>query len=78
MKPRSVRVVDAPARLRATLGLSDEEACIAFHACWVHHAANEVDRQIVDGPFLAVVRAIANEGMLRVGDAAPEDGTCES
>jgi hypothetical protein len=38
-----------------------QEVC--FHACWLHHAGNEADREAADGsgPFAAILRAVAAE-----------------
>jgi hypothetical protein len=41
------------------LGLSADEQLLAFHACWLHHAGNELDRGIRGGAFDAVVRSVA-------------------
>lgn len=32
---------------------------VSFHACWLHHAANELERGEADGPFGAIVRQLA-------------------
>ncbi|MDX6643268.1 MAG: Choline/ethanolamine kinase [Solirubrobacteraceae bacterium] len=57
----------APAALAAALrelvravSLTPNQAELAFHACWLHHASNELRRGESDGPFLAVVQAIAS------------------
>jgi hypothetical protein len=63
----------APAALARTLALTDDQALAAFHACWLGHAANEVSRGERRGPFLAVVRAIAN-GSIPWRAASPGNG----
>jgi hypothetical protein len=50
----------APGALARTLALTDDQALAAFHACWLGHAANEVSRSELGGPFLAIVRALAD------------------
>jgi hypothetical protein len=62
----------APAALAITLALTDDQALAAFHACWLGHAANEVRRGELRGPFLAVVRAIAG-GSIPWRAAAPSN-----
>ncbi|MDP8961240.1 MAG: hypothetical protein M3N32_06470 [Actinomycetota bacterium] len=46
--------------LTAVLSLPPEQAAIAFHATWLHHAANELSRGERRGPFLRVVQAVAS------------------
>ena len=42
------------------LGIAPEAVRLAFHACWLHHAANELEqRGDADGPFVAIVRQLA-------------------
>ena len=41
------------------LGVTPGLGAVVFHACWLHHAANEVARGEADGPFLAIVRQLA-------------------
>jgi hypothetical protein len=51
-------------RLQHRLGLPDELAVLSFHACWLHHAANE-RRKRTPGeamPFLGFVKRIAADG----------------
>jgi hypothetical protein len=36
---------------------------LAFHACWLGHAANEIERG-VEGPFLEILRTIARRTSL--------------
>jgi hypothetical protein len=44
----------------ASIDASVQELC--FHACWLHHAANEARRSPADvGPFGAIVQAIARD-----------------
>jgi hypothetical protein len=62
----------APAALARRLALTDDQALAAFHACWLGHAANEVSRGELRGPFLAVVRAIAG-GSIPWRAAAPSN-----
>jgi hypothetical protein len=45
-------------RVREALRLGPETAELAFHACWLHHAANE-QRTGGDGSFLEIVRWLA-------------------
>jgi hypothetical protein len=51
-----------PSRLLAqaarALGLTRDQELLSFHACWLHHAGNEVDRGTTDGPFTAVLREL--------------------
>jgi hypothetical protein len=63
----------APAALAKTLALTDDQVLAAFHACWLGHAANEVRRGELQGPFLAVVRAIAG-GSIPWRAATPSNG----
>jgi hypothetical protein len=57
--PAPRALIEAPAALASRCALSGNQARLAFHACWLRHAANELDRGDGDGPFLAVVRAVA-------------------
>ena len=54
----------AAAELASALSLLPDEASLAFHACWLHHAANEIARGERDGRFLAVVRRVASRRLL--------------
>jgi hypothetical protein len=54
----------APAELASALSMPPDEGILAFHACWLHHAANEVARGERDGRFLAVVRSVATRRLL--------------
>jgi hypothetical protein len=58
-----------PAEHARALALSTDQALLAFHACWLHHAANELDRGVQDGPFLEVLRTVAAK---RLSWPAPE------
>jgi hypothetical protein len=49
----------APDERARELALTSDEALLAFHACWLQHACDELDRGQRDGPFLAVVQAVA-------------------
>jgi hypothetical protein len=43
-------------------GLSIDRTCarLAFHACWLHHAVNELQRSgVQSGPFVRIVQSIA-------------------
>jgi hypothetical protein len=53
------RVLDAAEKHAAALGVNDDQTKLAFHATWLHHAANEVRRGSVGGPFLGALRAVA-------------------
>jgi hypothetical protein len=52
-----------PAHLLAeagrALGLTPDQQLLGFHACWLHHASNELDRGTAGGPVTAVVRALS-------------------
>ena len=50
--------------LARELGLTADEALLSFHACWLAHAADELDRGRCDGRFQDVVRGVA-AGRLR-------------
>lgn len=63
-------LVRLPAEHAHTLGLSGEEAALSFHACWVNHAATELERGIEDGPFLNVVRSVAAGRLVWPGGGA--------
>lgn len=41
------------------LALTADEALLSFHACWLHHAGNELDRGQHGDAFHAVVRTVA-------------------
>lgn len=55
----------APATIRgltgyhaSALGLTDLHREVAFHSCWLHHAAEELKRGVTGGPFSEIVAAI--------------------
>ena len=50
-----------------SLALSDDQALLGFHACWLHHARNELERGAGDGPFREVVRSVAAKRLLWPG-----------
>ncbi|MDP9224272.1 MAG: phosphotransferase [Actinomycetota bacterium] len=54
-------------RLRRALGLSTSIAELGFHACWLHHAANE-DRMdpSASRPFLSILRCVASDRFSRL------------
>ena len=43
------------------LDLAPPVLALSFHACWLHHAANELTRGDEDGPFVAIVRLFADD-----------------
>jgi hypothetical protein len=49
------------ASIQAASGLAPELVPLCFHACWLHHAANEARTPSGDGrrPFLAILRRLA-------------------
>jgi Phosphotransferase enzyme family len=53
-----------PVRNGEALGLTSDQAVLAFHACWLGHADNELHRGVTDGPFAAVVRAVAAQRLI--------------
>jgi hypothetical protein len=57
----------APGSLAAALSLTQDQALLGFHASWLAHAMDELDRA-ADGPFTAVVRAVAARGLLTPAD----------
>ena len=42
---------------------TDDQALLGFHACWLQHAADEIDRG-AEGAFVEVVAAIAQARLL--------------
>jgi len=61
------------ARLHCALGVSLSIAELGFHACWLHHAANE-DRMgspSTSRPFLSILRCIAGDGFSRLPETSP-------
>ena len=59
-------------RLAVALGLDDVVQTLCFHACWLHHAANESDRSRDSGrtPFVTILETIARDPE-RFGVARP-------
>jgi hypothetical protein len=57
--PAPAPLARIPAQHATALRLSVDETILAFHACWLGHADNELRRGLEDRPFAAVVRAIA-------------------
>ncbi len=47
------------ARHRAALAVPEEVADLAMHACWLHHAANEVRINPAGGPFVRIARQVS-------------------
>ena len=70
--PLPAALAYAPEEHARGLGLAEDESLLSFHACWLHHAGNELDRGARDGPFRAVVEAVAAARLLwpGAGDAA--------
>jgi hypothetical protein len=55
---------DVRARLSSfehALGVSPAVRRVSLHACWLHHAANELSRGEADGPFVQIVRLLADD-----------------
>ena len=61
----------APTDLAESLAVPANETLLAFHACWLHHAANELARGDSHGRFLAVVHAVATRRLLWPEPAPP-------
>lgn len=60
---RHVRLVGRLLRRLATaVGATEEAAELSFHACWLHHAANEQRDARIDTerPFVAILRQVAD------------------
>jgi hypothetical protein len=56
---RHARAVGAhQALFERALDVTPGVLAVSFHACWVHHAANELERG-EDGPFVGIVRQLA-------------------
>ena len=53
-----------PAQHAAALRLNADETVLAFHACWLGHADNELSRGLEHRPFTATVRAIVARRLL--------------
>jgi aminoglycoside phosphotransferase (APT) family kinase protein len=49
-------------RSAAALGLDEVVQALCFHACWLHHAANETDRSTgsARGPFVTILETMAS------------------
>jgi hypothetical protein len=62
--PAPAALASIPAQHADALRLSADEAVLAFHACWLGHADNELRRGLEERPFTAVVRAIAARRLL--------------
>jgi hypothetical protein len=62
--PAPSALAGLPAHHARALGMSAEQAMLSFHACWLHHAANERARGVAHGPFLAVVRNVVEKRLL--------------
>jgi hypothetical protein len=60
-------------RLRRALNLSPSIAELGFHACWLHHAANENQMSLPSAPrpFLAILRCVASDGFSRMREPSP-------
>jgi thiamine kinase-like enzyme len=57
-------LVRMPSQHGSALELTVDEQAIGFHACWLGHADNELRRGKPDGPFAAVVAAVARGQLL--------------
>jgi len=66
--PIPLALATVPDELARELALTADEALLSFHACWLHHAANEFDRGESGGPFRAVVRGVAAARLRWPGD----------
>lgn len=60
-------------QLARTLGLNDDVTALCFHACWLHHAANEarVRKPGEPSPFLEILDWVAQSRELLPGLAIP-------
>jgi hypothetical protein len=67
-EPVPAPLARAPAEHAGALALTPDQALLGFHACWLHHAANEQDRQSSDKRFIAVVRNLARTRLLWPAD----------
>jgi hypothetical protein len=43
------------------LGVTPAVRAVSLHACWLHHAANELARGEAGGPFVQIVRQLADD-----------------
>jgi hypothetical protein len=59
-----VALTRLPAHHAACLRLDDRQSLLAFHACWLGHAHDELRRGTTNGPFAQVVRAVATRRLL--------------
>jgi hypothetical protein len=59
---------DFERRLHRALSLSPAVADLCFHACWLHHAANENRTSTPSAlrPFLSILRCVASDGFSRL------------
>ena len=48
-------------RAAAGHGMRPDVLAVAFHACWLHHAANDVRREVAGQPFVAIAAAVASD-----------------
>ncbi|MDQ5819915.1 MAG: aminoglycoside phosphotransferase family protein, partial [Actinomycetota bacterium] len=55
----AAEVAELQARLVSALGLDRDVVDLAFHACWLRHAANEAARADATRPFGEIVRRVA-------------------
>jgi hypothetical protein len=54
----------APAEHAAALSLTPEQSLLGFHACWLGHASDELNRGAGDRRFLSVVARVAESRLL--------------
>jgi hypothetical protein len=62
--PAPAELARTPAKHAAALGLTVDQAILAFHACWLGHADDELRRGLADGPFMAVVRGVGTRRLV--------------
>ncbi len=62
--PAPTALARLPGQHAAALRLSLDETILAFHACWLGHAENELRRGVQDRQFAGVVRAVAARRLL--------------
>lgn len=53
-----------PDRHAAALDLPPDQSLLAFHACWIAHADDELERGAGEGRFTAVLRMVATRRLL--------------
>jgi hypothetical protein len=63
-RPAPAALAQMPTQHAAALRLSVDQAMLAFHACWVAHAYEELRRGVADGSFAGVVRTVAARRLL--------------